>query len=279
MNLKMQQTGALVVDTFREALARKIFWGLFGLSTLLIIFFLFVMKIDIVEGAVATVSIFGKTNNKEVNLTQLTHQVFSFIATFLYTVDMFLALFASAGLTPSLLEPGRIELLLSKPIGRAHLLLGRFFGNLLIVSLNTIYLVLSVWLMLSIKTGIWTYEFLWTIPASIFMFTVLLPVVVLLGVFTESTALATMVPAGLMIISPILAQNKIAERLLDSEWSRNLWNAVYYVLPKVHDIGRVTLDLVGQRPTTDATFAVWTSAAFGGVVLATSIYAFIRRDY
>ena len=50
---------ALVRDTFREAIARKIFWGLFGLSTLIIVFFLFVMKIDIVAGATASISLFG----------------------------------------------------------------------------------------------------------------------------------------------------------------------------------------------------------------------------
>ena len=55
----MTTTIALVRDTFREALARKIFWGLFGLSTLMILFFLFLMRIDIVEGATATVSLFG----------------------------------------------------------------------------------------------------------------------------------------------------------------------------------------------------------------------------
>ena len=49
--MSMTATAALIRDTFREAFARKIFWGLFGLSTLMILFFLFIMKIDIVEGA------------------------------------------------------------------------------------------------------------------------------------------------------------------------------------------------------------------------------------
>jgi hypothetical protein len=38
---------ALVLDTVQEARARWLFWGLFGLSTLLILFFLFVLKIDL----------------------------------------------------------------------------------------------------------------------------------------------------------------------------------------------------------------------------------------
>ena len=60
MNTSITATWALIRDTFREALARKIFWGLFTLSTLMILFFLFLLKIDIVEGAVATISVFGR---------------------------------------------------------------------------------------------------------------------------------------------------------------------------------------------------------------------------
>ena len=46
-------TGALVADTFRESLSRKIFWGFFGCSTVLMLLFLLVLNIDIVEGGVA----------------------------------------------------------------------------------------------------------------------------------------------------------------------------------------------------------------------------------
>ena len=45
------KTWAIVVDTFREAFARKVFWGLFALSTLIVLFMLFLIRIDIVEGA------------------------------------------------------------------------------------------------------------------------------------------------------------------------------------------------------------------------------------
>ncbi len=57
-------TKALIVDTFREAFARKIFWGLFGLSTAMILFFLFLLRIDLVEGGLAAVSAFGRINTR-----------------------------------------------------------------------------------------------------------------------------------------------------------------------------------------------------------------------
>ncbi len=276
-NTFLIQSAALVRDTFREAFARKIFWGLFGISTAMILFFLFLMRIDVVEGAAATYSLFG-SNPKDMDLAQIVKGTYAFIAVFLFSFGMFLAVFASAGLIPNLLEPGRIELLLSKPVGRVHLLLGRFVGNLLVVSANTTFLVAGVWVILGVKTGIWIPHFLVTIFASIFLFTVLLTVVVLTGVAFESAALSTMITVALMIMSPILAQEKIVVKLLSSEWSRNLWKLLYYAFPKVHDIGAMMLNIVRERPI-ESWMPIWSSALFASVTLSLALYIFQRRDF
>jgi len=278
MSYSPAATAALIRDTFREAFARKIFWGLFALSTLMILFFLFLLKIDIVEGAMATVSLFGRATNRSTDLDRLVRGVYGFIATFLYTWGMFLSVFASAGLIPSVLEPGRIELLLSKPVSRTHILLGRFAGNVLVISSNVTYLALGVWTILGIKTGIWSPAFLISIATTVFIFAVLLTVVVLIGVVFESAALATMVSVGLMIMSPILAQTSTMLRLLSSEWSRQIWRTLYYALPKVYDLGKMTLDAIQDR-TFSGYMPIWTSGVFGLIMLGAALYIFSRRDF
>ncbi len=274
----LTQTAALIRDTFREAFARKLFWGLFGLSTLLILFFLFILKVDIVEGALATVSMFGQPAHRRVDIQRLMREFYGGIATFLYTWQMALAVFASAGLIPSVLEPGRIELIVSKPIARPHILFGRFLGNIAVVGLNIIYLVLAIWIIFGIKTQIWGKEFLWVIATTLFIFSVLLSVVVLVGVLSGSSALATMVTIALMIISPIIAQVSTANRVLSSETSREIWRVIYHVLPKIYDIGRITRDFVRAEPINDFT-AFWTTAIFGAAMLVTAIYAFNKRNF
>jgi ABC-type transport system involved in multi-copper enzyme maturation permease subunit len=271
-------TLALIRDTFREALARKIFWVLFALSTLMILFFLLIMRIDIVQGAGATVSLFGQHSPANSDVDRIVRGVYGGIATFLYTFGMFLAVFASAGLVPSVLEPGRIELLLSKPISRAHLLLGRYLGNVLVISLNSIYLVVAVWTILGAKTGIWSPTFLIAIATTTFIFAVLLAVVVLVGVVLESAAAATMIAVALMIISPILAQTSLAVRLLPSEWSRDIWRGLYYVMPKVYELGKITLDAI-QSGTFAGAMPIWSSALFGAAVLGAALWIFQRRDF
>ena len=271
-------TLALVRDTFREALARKIFWVLFGLSTLMILFFLFLLKIDIVEGATATVSLFGQRGPGNQDVTRVVRGVYGGIASFLYTFGMFLAVFASSGLVPSVMEPGRIELLLSKPLSRVHLLLGRFLGNVLVVALNSTYLVLGVWTILGIKTGIWSPAFLIAIATTTFIFAVLLTVVVLIGVLLESAAAATMITVALMIMSPILAQTATMMRLLSSEWSRDVWRGLYYTFPKVYELGKMTLDAI-QSGTFAGFMPIWSSALFGAAALGAALWIFQRRDF
>src|SRR5882762_4120222 len=121
MNSQMMvATGALIRDTFREAFARKIFWGFFGCCTALLLFLIFIMRGDVVQGALATVSIFGNSL-PSTNVQNLVQQTQSVIAGVLYYAGMALAVFASAGLVSAVFEPGRIELLLSKPVSRTHL--------------------------------------------------------------------------------------------------------------------------------------------------------------
>ena len=268
---------ALIGDTFQEALARWLFWGLFGLSTLLIVIFLFVLKIDLVAGAVSILGI--ERTASRVDVQQFVTKSYAFISVFLYIWGTFLAIFASSGLIPSVLEAGRISLLLSKPITRPMLLLGRYAGNLLVVAANHIYLVFSIWIIIGIKTGIWESRFLLVMPGSFFIFAVLLTVVVFVGVVSESAALAVMVSVALMLISTILAQHQMAVKLLSSEWSRQLWMALYWIVPKVYDLAGATRQLIVLDRQADWWTPVWTSAVFGIAVLWSSVRIFQKRDF
>jgi hypothetical protein len=120
--------------------------------------------------------------------------------------------------------------------------------------------------------------FLVSIATTIFIFAVLLSVVIFVGVLFESAALSTMIAVGLMIMSPILAQTSTMLRLLSSEWSRQVWRTLYYSLPKVYDLGKMTLDAIQSR-TFNGYMPIWTSAVFGAVVLTGALLIFARRDF
>jgi ABC-2 type transport system permease protein len=269
---------ALISDTFQEARARWLFWGLFGLSSLLIGIFLFVLRIDIVQGAVSFMGI-EATARPIYNIRKFVNVSYSWVSIVLYIWGTFLAVFASAGLIPSVLEAGRISLLLSKPLTRTALLMGRYAGNLAVVALNHVYLISSIWIIIGLKTNIWEPRFLLAIPISLFIFAVLLCVVVLIGVVSESAALSVMIAVALMLISTILAQRQIVVKLLDSEWSRDLWMALYWIVPKIYDFGVAMKDIILYDRQANWLTPAWTSAAFGIVVLSGAVYIFKRRDF
>jgi len=81
-----------------------------------------------------------------------------------------------------------------------------------------------------------------------------------------------------MIMSPILAQTSMMLRLLSSEWSRQLWRTLYYSLPKVYDIGKMTLDAI-QSHTFGGFMPIWTSALFAVVMMGAALFVFSRRDF
>ncbi|MBI3695479.1 MAG: ABC transporter permease subunit [Acidobacteria bacterium] len=233
------QTLALVRDTFRESFARKIFWGFLACSTLLILFFLLALNIDLVEGARAAVTLFGKEVNRGrlVDVDLMVTRILGGVAAFLFTAGLFLSIFAAAGLIPTVFEPGRIELLLSKPVSRLRLLLGRFAGTLAVIVCNMFYLVLGVWAVLGLKTGIWKSSFLWAAVLAAFAFAVMLTVVLLVSVASNSAVLATMVTYFFILVSPLLAQHEKIAPLFRQQWSRDLMKWLYYLCPKVYDLG------------------------------------------
>ncbi|MDQ2842341.1 MAG: ABC transporter permease [Acidobacteriota bacterium] len=274
---QLAAVGALVADTFEEARARWLFWGLFALSTLLICFFLFALNIDLAQGAVSFVHV--QSNAGSVGIERFVNVSYSWVSLFLYIWGTFLAIFASSGLIPSVLEPGRISLLLSKPITRSTLLMGRYLGNLLVIAANDVYLILSIWIILGLKTHIWQPRFLLAIPVALFIFAVLLSVVVLTGVLTESAALSVMVAFALMLVSTILAQRANAVRLLSSGWSRDLWSAFYWIVPKIYDLGAAMKQIVLYDNQVDWWTPVWTSAVFAIAILSVALLLFRRRDF
>jgi ABC-type transport system involved in multi-copper enzyme maturation permease subunit len=275
---KPQVFNALVWDTFQEARARWLFWGLFALSTLLVMIFLFVLQVDLVQGAVSFMGI-QSMSRRIYDVEKFVRVSYSWVSIALYIWGTFLAVFASSGLVPSVLEAGRISLLLSKPLSRTMLLTGRFAGNFLIVALNHIYLIGCVWIIIGLKTHLWEPRFLLAIPVSLFMFAVLLCVVLLIGVVFESAALSVMGPVALMLISAILAQRDVVVRLLSSEWSRQLWTALYSIVPKFYDLGAAMRQVILLDRQADWWMPLWTSAIFGVAALSGAVLVFRKRDF
>lgn len=263
----------LIWSTFREAIAKKIFLGFFAISTLIIFIFLFLVNADSIEGMV-TMMESGEQGIKGV--------IIGFDVLILnvsYLLIITLCLISVSSFIPSMLEKGYIDLLLSKPISRTNIILGKFAGGVALIFISLVYLMGSVWLILSIKSGYWHLPFLYSIFWLTVTFAVIYSFVILLGLLTQSTILTIIVTFFLVfIISPLLAGREGILQLVDSSAVKFILDFFYYIFPKPGGINEISVNIIAGEPVVTYEPLI-TSLLFMLAMLSVSIYYFKNKDY
>jgi len=275
----MSKIWALVMLTYRETIARKTFIAFFGLTTILHIFFIFAMNIDAVDGAMSMVKIMGQdVKGEQIDIANVIIGIESVIAMIVFTGGIFLSIFAAASLIPNMLEKGHIEILISKPLSRVQLFLGRFSGVLFIMTVNVSYLIGGTWLILSVKTGVWHFPYLYSIPMVVIAFAIMYALMALVGVITRSPGVSVMVAYVVLFFSPLLVQKDKIYALLSSKIYYYFLEGIYHILPKTFELGEINQALVMAEPVQSWT-ALLTSTAAGLVILSAATYIFVRKDF
>lgn len=208
---------------------------------------------------------------------QFTMVVQTVVAQAAYWIVIVLGLFSAAPLFSRLLESGHIDLLLSKPLSRVQLFAGHVLGVLLMVAVLAVYLFGAVWLVLSIKLGVWNVTFLLSILILVGMFGVLYGVVTLLTVWTESTALSLIAVYGTIFLSLFLAAREPIHEAL-SDTGDLAFDALYYLVPNFAEVGAVAAQLLHGDPVTRWE-AVLSTAVVGALLYLGSGFWFSRRDF
>ena len=119
---------AVVDGTIRESMARFTFLAFALMSTLMLMVVTFAVNLDVVDGALAAARLFGQDihlGGQRIAIDELVSGIQTGLAGFVFGVGLFLSIFATANLVPVMLEKGYVDLLLSKPLSRPALFLGR----------------------------------------------------------------------------------------------------------------------------------------------------------
>ena len=271
--------------TFRELWAKKTVLGLFIVSSLVLLVITFALNLNVVEGSLQGLRFFGQQAGPEAagedapqfSLTNIVVQVEAVVAGAAYWIGILLALFASAPLFSDLQTDGRVELLLSKPISRVQAMMGHIAGVWLAILALTLYLMGGTWLIMSIKSGVWNPQFLVSIALVVGMFAVMYAPVMLMGVWSQSTALALIVSYGLIFVSTVLAGADQISPLLGPVAKPVFWG-LYHALPNFTEVTMIVTKLAKDQAVT-SWYPVWSSLLFGGAVYGLTGYGFVRRDF
>ena len=284
----MRAFAASVQEVFREAAARWTLIAYFTLSSLFILIFAAAVNLDIVDGALAGVKLFGQSVDVGGNPVEIDKIVLGFesgFSGFLYLVGTFLALFATAHLVPRLQEKGTIDLYLSRPVGRVKLLLSRYAGGLLLAAANLVYLIGTMWLIIVWKTHVLHPRFLLAGAVIFFAIAVLMAFAFLVGVVTSSTGVSLMGTYAIFFFAAILVAHDKFSAAVSTETAAKLIDGLYWILPKTAELGQATVALVAgaqapERLTNINHLAVFGSTAlFGVAALSLASWLFSRKDF
>jgi ABC-type transport system involved in multi-copper enzyme maturation permease subunit len=267
----------IVTLTLRESWAHKTIVGFFVLSTITILLFLFALNLDIVNGMQSTVSLFGKDIPETVPLNRFLIGIQTVLTGSLFTAGLFVSLFATSTLIPSMFQSGQVTLLISKPVSRLTILAGRWTGAIIIVSTQITYLIGTIWIILSAKTGVWNTGFLWSALMIILTYAILFSVMAFVGLFSQNSSLAVMITYFVFFFSSVLEQRDAIYALLTSKWAGWLVDGLYMILPKTAEMGAITMKLTRGMPITNW-MPVWSSLLFALVLTGLSGWYFQKKD-
>lgn len=283
---------ANIEDVMREAAARWTLLAYFFLSSIFILIFASAVNLDIVDGALAGAKLFGKELQMQGDVGQaqwekLIVSIESVLAPVLYGFCTLLAIFATAHLVPRLQEKGTIDLYLSRPVSRVKLLLSRYVAGLILAGSNIVYLVGSIWVIVTFKTQVAHPRFLLAGGMMLLVIASLLAFAFLVGVITSSTAVSIMTTYGLTAFSVILALHDRIAAAVSQEWQAWLIHALYWVVPKSFEIGQAVVAFIAgetmpqhMREAFAITAAPFlTTAAFGVACLVLASWLFQRKEF
>jgi len=271
---------AFIQLTFREAFSRKVFHAFFIVSTLAGLTLLFLLSLNIVRDLGTLSFISGGRPQDPDSLRKLVRGIQGGVAVALFTVGLFMSLFATGNLIPEMLRAGKIDLLISKPLSRNRLLLGRILGAVAVVAFNVFYLVIFFWLILSVRTGFWNWGFLLAGLMVVLTYIALYSLMVLLSILFKSGAVSLMGTFLIIFLAPVLMQRNRLYLLLsaDSRITRNLIDAFYYFFPKPGDLAVITQKLARGAPVESWT-PLWSSLLFSVVIILLSSLIFRRKSF
>lgn len=281
----MRPLYGLLTLTFRELWAKRIVLGLFVISSLLLLGIALALNLEVVEGSLQGLRLFGEESStsgpspqspQSMSLTGIVVAVESIVAGAAYWIGILLALFASAGLFADLQSAGRAELLFSKPVHRLSILSGHALGVWLAIATLVVYLMGGTWLIMSLKSGVWNARFLLSIVIVVGMFAVMYAVMMLMSVWSESTALALIVAYGLVFMSIVLTAGNEITPHLGSAGTAVFWG-LYHLLPNFTEVTGIVTTLAKDQPVY-SWYPLTSSLLFGAAIYTLTGYLFVKQD-
>ncbi|MCH7721651.1 MAG: ABC transporter permease subunit [Planctomycetes bacterium] len=313
------QFWAIIIDSVRESLDRKIFWVLVILTLMVGLAMLSVGfegdQVHFCFGIWTMESAFYNPLS-DLGPSRLAGAVvYGLLAGILGSIGMVLMIVATAGVFPSLMAGGSIDSLLSKPIGRPRLFAYKYLATMVFVLLQATIFVGVTFLVMGLRWGVWRPGYLLSVPLVVLLFSYIYCVSVLVAVKTRSTVAAILVSIGAWVFFAMIHNLPLVfdefPLLKEHRLIYNTVRIVHWIPPKTGDFVYLAARLAGTGPSVDAfppfmvqrgwpqdqasfqlareieerellkdpVASIGSSLLFELVVVAWAMWIFVRRDY
>ena len=226
----LTQTTAMLVDAYRELNSKKLFWISIVLSSVAIIAY---GAIGISDKGITflsfTIPLPGGGQSIPKDLFYKSIFASLGVRVWLPFVVTSLALVSTAGIIPSFISDGSIELYLSKPISRARIYLTKFISGMLFVGLQIGIFSFAAFAIIGIRGGSWEPRILLAIPIVLLFFSYLFAFCTFIGLITKSTITALLLTVLLWLLVMLLnftdmtfAAMRVQSEMLNERWVRQV---------------------------------------------------------
>lgn len=265
----MAKFSAILYDSYLEIKDRKFFWVYWTVTIVMVLVFAFLPNLKIN----------GQNLLESGELTQeVVARAIAFFFNGFFGFMIFLMVFGSAGLIPAFMSKGRVELSLSKPIGRIRLMLMKFFSIYLIMSLIFTVACSLIYFVMSIQAGIYTRFFFYGLGLELIRFLIVYAILFFLGIAFRSTAASIMGYFTIWFVTGLLAGRQVVYQILTSKVWKTILDSIYNILPKFSELSDDLQSVLLGNGINDY-YPLWSSLLFGIVALLLGLLIFNRRDY
>jgi ABC-type transport system involved in multi-copper enzyme maturation permease subunit len=238
------QLWAIILDSFREARDRRIFWVLvlitlcvglamasvgFERTRVSLLFGLW----EVDTQRFSPLTVLGRTRLAGI-------VVYGLMDLFLGWLGITLMIIATAGAFPAMMEKGAIDVLLGKPISRTRLFLYKYFAGLTFVVIQATLFVGLTFLVMGWRWEVWIPGYLASIPLLALLFSYVYCVSVLVAVATRSTVAAILLSLASWVVFALVHQAPgLFEQFPELQTHATAYRtvrAVSWIPPKTGDI-------------------------------------------
>src|SRR6202171_3243796 len=195
---------------------------------------------------------------------------------------VFISIFVGVGLVYKEIERRTLYAILSKPIGRAEFLLGKYLGLCLTLLVNVLVMGAGVSLaLIYVSHGLDPLVFrIWPAVLLIYVELMILTSIALLFSSFSSPALSALLTFFFFIIGHYSADLKALASSMGSRGARWFFGALYYLLPNLANYSFITPAAHGQTPAlSDVVAAVLYALVYICVILSAATLIFRRRNF